>query len=251
MEGLREPGVTGATGIALVCLDLAGTTLADDGAVRTAYTEALASLGIVAGTTAYNRAIAQVDALRGQPKIEVFRRLFPGDEPRAQAANLTFERSYAQAVDRTGLTPVPGAEEALDEFVRAGIRICLLTGFTRRILGQTLDTLNWWNRVDLALCPEDDGRGRPWPDMILSAALQLQIDDVRHIAVCGDTESDMLSGRRAGASVVAGVLTGAHGRERLVAAGATHIIDSVADLPDLVLGARATAHGATAGTEHR
>lgn len=251
MEGLRDPGVSGAAGITLVCLDLAGTTLADGGVVRTAYAEALASLGIVAGTTAYNRAIAQVDELRGQPKIEVFRRMFPGDEPRAQAANLSFERSYGQAVDRSGLAPVPGAEAALGEFVRAGIRICLLTGFSRRTLGRVLDTLDWWDRVDLALCPEDDGRGRPWPDMILSAALRLQVDDVRHIAVCGDTESDMLSGRRAGASIVAGVLTGAHGRDRLLAAGATHVLDSVADLPDLILGARVTAHGATAGMEHR
>jgi phosphoglycolate phosphatase-like HAD superfamily hydrolase len=33
------------------------------------------------------------------------------------------------------------------------------------------------------------------------------------------------------------VLTGAHDRAQLVGAGATHVIDSVADLPDLVLGA--------------
>jgi phosphoglycolate phosphatase-like HAD superfamily hydrolase len=92
--------------------------------------------------------------------------------------------------------------------------------------------------VDLVICPDDvGGRGRPWPDLVLTAALRLQIEDVRHVAVCGDTASDMLSGRRAGASIVAGVLTGAHDRAQLVGAGATHVIDSVADLPDLVLGA--------------
>ena len=44
----------------------------------------------------------------------------------------------------------------------------------------------------------------------------------------------MLCGRRAGASIVAGVRTGAHDEQRLRAAGATHVIDSVADLPALV-----------------
>jgi phosphoglycolate phosphatase-like HAD superfamily hydrolase len=61
------------------------------------------------------------------------------------------------------------------------------------------------------------------------------VDDVRHIAVCGDTANDMLSGRRSGASIVAGVLTGAHDRDRLLAAGATHILPSVTALPAHVL----------------
>jgi phosphoglycolate phosphatase-like HAD superfamily hydrolase len=76
---------------------------------------------------------------------------------------------------------------------------------------------------------------------VLTAALRLRVDDVRHIAVCGDTDSDMLCGRRAGASIVAGVRTGAHDPERLLAAGATHIIDTIADLPALIGNATAPA----------
>lgn len=251
MDGLRTPGVSEEPGITLACLDLAGTTLADGGAVRTAFAEALATLGIVAGTTAHREAMAQIDTFRGQAKLAVFRQLFPGDEARAHAANLAFERSYDQAVDRFGLAPVPGAEAAMRTLSEAGARICLLTGFSRRTLGHVLDTLGWWDRVDLALCPEDVARGRPWPDMILTAALRLQIDDVRHIAVCGDTENDMRSGRRAGASIVAGVLTGAHGRDKLLAAGATHVIDSIADLPVPLGSAGVAASGATARSDPR
>ena len=76
------------------------------------------------------------------------------------------------------------------------------------------------------------GRGRPYPDMILTCVLRLGIDDVRAVAVAGDTESDIRSGLAAGASIVAGVLTGAHDRDRLLAAGATHVLDSVAELVD-------------------
>ncbi len=70
--------------------------------------------------------------------------------------------------------------------------------------------------------------------MILSAILRLGIDDVARVAAVGDTASDMPSGKRSGASVVVGVLTGADDRARLDAAGATAVIESVRDLPALL-----------------
>ena len=61
--------------------------------------------------------------------------------------------------------------------------------------------------------------------------MALGVDDVRSLAVAGDTANDLLAGWRAGAGVVAGVLTGAHGRAELEAAPHTHILDGIADLP--------------------
>ncbi len=49
----------------------------------------------------------------------------------------------------------------------------------------------------------------------------------------------MLSGARSGAGLVAGVLTGAHDRGRLERSGATHVLGSVAELPDLIARAEA------------
>ena len=46
--------------------------------------------------------------------------------------------------------------------------------------------------------------------MILTAVLRLRIDDVAEVAVVGDTSSDLLAGTRSGASMVVGVLSGAH-----------------------------------------
>jgi phosphonatase-like hydrolase len=225
--------VSEAEPITVACIDLAGTTVADGDTVESAFAEAIATMGIVSGTAAYDGALVHFRDTRGGSKIDLFRSLF--DEPRAQAANLAFERSYDQLVDRRGLKPVPGADAALARIRGAGVRVCLLTGFGRSTQARILDTLDWWDRVDLTLCPEDVPRGRPWPDLILTAALRLGVDDVRHIAVCGDTANDMLSGRRSGASIVAGVLTGAHDHDRLLTAGATHILPSVAAFPDLVL----------------
>jgi len=61
---------------------------------------------------------------------------------------------------------------------------------------------------------------------------------VTNVAVAGDTAYDMTTGIRAGAGIVAGVLTGAHGKQQLDAAGATHVLESVRELPGLLLDRR-------------
>lgn len=223
-----------SSSIKLVCLDLAGTTIGDIAMVERAFAEAIATQGIVPGTGAYARAMVHVHRSRGCPKIEVFRGIFPGNEAQAQAANLTFERSLHGLIERAGLVPLPGTAEALEKLRTAGVKICLMTGFSKATLGRVLSVLNWTDKIDLALTPDEAGRGHPWPDMILTALLRLGIDDVRQVIVTGDSENVMLAGSRAGASIVAGVLSGAHSRERLLNGGATHLIDSPADLPSLI-----------------
>ena len=131
---------------------------------------------------------------------------------------------------------MPGAEPALAALRQAGIRTCLTTGFSPSTRDRVIAALSWESAVDLALSPADVGRGRPWPDMILTAVLRLRIDDVAEVAVVGDTSADLLAGTRAGASYVIGVLSGAHTRAELSRAPHTHVISSVADLPALLIG---------------
>lgn len=88
--------------------------------------------------------------------------------------------------------------------------------------------------ADLSLSPDDAGRGVPFPDMILTALLGLDLDDVRGVLVVGDTAEDMTAGRRAGAGLVAGVRTGRDADAALLAAGADHVVDGLADVPALV-----------------
>lgn len=223
--------------VSLVCCGLIGTTVADDGMVDQAYSEAIATQGVVTGTTAYARCMAQVHRARGRAPIDVLQSLFPESQARAQAAQLAFDRSFSSAVDRTGVAAVPGTEQALVRLADMGTRVCLVTGFSRRVLGLVLDTLGWWDRVDLAVCPDDVPRGCPAPDLVLSAMLRLGIRDVRDTAVAQATESGVLSGKRSGAGIVAGVLTGIHTKDRLHRAGATHLLSSIADLPGLLTAA--------------
>ncbi len=221
--------------IKLACLDLAGTTVGGVAMMERAFAEAIATQGIVPGTGAFARAMVHVHRSRGCPSADVFRGIFPGNEAQAQAANLTFERSFNGLLDRTGLPPLPGTIEALDELRAAGIKLALVSGLSRPLLGRALGVLDWADRLDLALSPEDAGRGRPWPDLILTAVLRLRVDDVRHVAVVGDSENDMRAASRAGASIIAGLLTGTQSRERLLTGGATHLIGTIADFPALTL----------------
>jgi phosphoglycolate phosphatase len=212
--------------ITLACLDLAGTTVTDDGVVEAAFRQAIDS--------PTDHDIAYVRATMGMSKLVVFRNLLDGDESAAQAANARFEAAYTESLGL--VTSIAGAFDAIIALRSAGIRVCLMTGFSAATRDALLDALGWRDVADLTLTPEEayGRRGRPHPDLVLTAALRLGVDDVRHIAVAGDTTNDLLAGWRAGASLVAGVLTGAHDRATLAAAPHTHLLDSIADLPAVI-----------------
>jgi phosphoglycolate phosphatase len=229
--------VTELDDIRLVVLDMAGTTVADGGLVERAFARAAAELGVEPGSADHAEKLDYVRATMGESKISVFRHLF-GEESLAQRANSAFEKAYGELVDGGLIAPVAGAREAIEELAQDGRTVVLTTGFARVTQDAILDALGWRELVPLTLCPADaGGRGRPYPDMVLQAFLRTRAaEGVRQIAVVGDTSYDMLSGVRAGAGVVAGVLTGAHGEEALRAAGATRVLASVAELPRLLRG---------------
>ncbi|MDX2295086.1 MULTISPECIES: phosphonatase-like hydrolase [Streptomyces] len=219
------------TDMNLIVLDMAGTTVADDGLVERAFTAAAERLGEDPATM-----IDHVRATMGESKISVFRHLLGGDETRARQANLAFEEAYGALVAEGLIAPVPGAAAAIAELRGQGRTVVLTTGFARATQDAILDALGWRDLADLTLCPADaGGRGRPYPDMVLAAFLRTgAAADVRQTVVAGDTSYDMLSGVRAGAGIVAGVLTGAHDKAALTAHGATHVLGSVTGLPALI-----------------
>lgn len=221
--------------IALAVLDMAGTTVSDDGLVIRAFDEAATAVGVPADGDEREKARQYVLDTMGQSKIEVFRALF-GTEERAQSANAAFENAYEKHID-DGVTPIAGAAEAISQLRAAGVKVALTTGFSPSTQQRLLAALGWQDVADLTLAPGDGCRGRPYPDLVLTALMRAGVDDVAQVAVLGDTASDILSGLRAGASIVAGTLTGAHDEEVLLAAGATHVVASVTEFPKHVLSA--------------
>jgi len=220
--------------VSLVCWDVVGAAAVDDSVLERAFAEAIATQGVVTGTAAYVRSMVQFDRMRGWPPADVIRILFPEEEIRAQAANLAFERSFRAALDRFGVLPLPGANDALAKLTAAGIKVCLVSPLSRPALSLIVERLDWWQRVDLVLCADDVARGFPWPDLILTAALRLGIGDVRDLAVVTASEGGVLSARRAGSRFVVGVLSDVDDASRLRRAGATHLLADIGELPDLL-----------------
>jgi phosphoglycolate phosphatase len=217
----------------VICLDMAGTTIRDDNTVMEAFASAIASRNLP--VREFQAAMAYARATMGRSKIEVFRHIL-GDDA-ARAANAVFEKHYADAVTTGEVSPVPGAVELFAACRSAGVKVCLSTGFAPVTRDAIVDALGWRPLVDLLLSPADAGRGRPWPDMPLTALLRLGGDSVASLAVVGDTPADVECGLRAGAGLVAGVLSGDSARADLEAVAAATglpgtplILDSVADL---------------------
>jgi phosphoglycolate phosphatase len=217
------------TPITVACLDMAGTTVADDGSVLAAFSAAVEQFGLSPGTPGHDEALGYVRQTMGQSKIEVFRHILGGEEA-AQQANGAFEEHYARSVRGGEVAPLPGAAETFAALRAAGIKVCLATGFSPATRDALLDALGWRPLIDLALSPADAGRGRPWPDLPLTALLRLGGGAVSELAVAGDTASDVESGLRAGAGLVAGVLTGSASREELERAKAPVILETIAGL---------------------
>ena len=84
--------------IQLAVVDMAGTTVADDGLVVNAFDMAATAVGVPESGHERESARQYVLDTMGQSKISVFRALF-GSEDLAQHANAAFERAYEQLID--------------------------------------------------------------------------------------------------------------------------------------------------------
>src|SRR5271165_377564 len=131
-------GVADRRGITLACCGLLGTLVAETGLIERSFAEAIATQGVVSGTSAFARRMAQVHQARGRAPGDVMRLLFPENEARAQAAQLAFERALPDAIGRAVLRPLPGAVQVLDQLRAAGCRICVTTSMPRRVLDLVL-----------------------------------------------------------------------------------------------------------------
>lgn len=169
----------------------------------------------------------------GQSKIKVFTEILDNlDE--ATRANTAFEESYLDEVVENGATPIEGAEELFIWLRNKNIKIALTTGFSRSTMDELIRQLNWQNLIDISVTPSEVNQGRPSPEMLEFALKELAIDSPLNVLVVGDTAADMESGVNFGAVQIVGVLSGAHDLETLIAAGATSVINSVADLSSLI-----------------
>jgi phosphonoacetaldehyde hydrolase len=170
--------------------------------------------------------------------------------------NESFERHLFLTLDRYA-TPIPGVVEAIETLRRQGIKIGSTTGYTRAMMDvvQTEAAKKGYT-VDSCITPDGLPAGRPAPFMIFCNMINLNVHDLDCVVKTGDTIEDIREGLQAKVHTV-GVITGSSElglsageigalpeeelsekmrtvRNRMLQAGAHHVIDSIGELPRLI-----------------
>jgi 2-phosphoglycolate phosphatase len=112
------------------------------------------------------------------------------------AANLEAYRQHHPTVLRSGTRLLPGAKETLFALKHSGRKVGICSNkpiaFTRELIGQ----LGLAEALDVVLGPEDVGRHKPAPDMLIEAMSRLGVSPEQTLYV-GDMTVDIETARAA------------------------------------------------------
>lgn len=260
-----------------VVFDWAGTMI-DFGsfAPMGVFVEAFAKFGVAVS-------IADARAPMGKPKWDHIRAML--DDPQiavkwraaqgGEADDSAVDRIYEvfvpmnEAVVADYATLVPGAKDAVEWLRGQGVKIGSTTGYTRSIMERVLPrAAEQGYAPDNLVCADEVIEGRPGPLAMYKCFVELGVYPPQAVVKVDDTAPGIAEGVAAGCLTVGVALSGNHvgktpeelaalpsaeiaalrdsAAQALFAAGADHVIDSVADLPELMmrLGAPAEAEPA-------
>lgn len=211
----------------LVIFDCDGTLVDSQHHIVAAMHTAFAAEGL---------ALPQAEMVRrtvGLPLTVAIESLLPTGAVLAAVVEAYKQAAIAQRLDPDHHEPIfPGLLEALDRLEAAGFLLGVATGKARRGLDFTLATHGLTGRFVTLQTNDVVAAGKPAPDMVLQAMAETGAVPASTIVV-GDTTFDMEMARNAGVAAI-GVAWGYHEEDVLRAAGASRIIKSFAELPDLV-----------------
>ena len=234
--------------IGMIMFDLSGTTVQDDTGVRDCLHHAAVEFGLQTtpeeillhmGTNKIHLYQFLIARERGREiDIRDFERI--KDPDTYEAAKKVFDRYQEIMIEhyRKNVQEVPGSSDVFRWCHQRGIKVATDTGFHREVVDAIMAGLGWLRDglIDLSVDVEDiPGQiGRPAPFMIFHAMMRLNVQSVHEVIKIGDTPADMLEGRNAGCRGVVGVLSGPRPVTAWGKYWHTHVIPSVADLPELI-----------------
>lgn len=237
--GRRPAKMTAVTEYRLAALDIAGTTVDEDGIV---YRVLDATAAAASGGPIPDDVLA---AWKGTSKREALDGILAAVG--AEHDTATVDRHFAEFRDRlitayrtTPPTPLPGVADAIAELRATGVQVALQTGYDADIAGALLAGIGWTvgpgaeHTVDALVTSDQVAASRPAPYLIFRCMERTGVHDVRTVVSAGDTPNDVWAGHHAGCGLVVAVLTGSFDRAGLEGAPYTHVLDSVADLPQLL-----------------
>jgi phosphonatase-like hydrolase len=232
--------------IKLVIFDVAGTIVQDRGEVLRAFSTALEKHGIA-------HTSAELKEWKGASKQEVIRHFVlrqdaTADDGVVAAAYADFRSGLERHYRDNGVVPIAGAAETFGWLKERGILVATTSGFYCEVADLILEAAGWREMFAANISSSDVSMGRPAPYMIFRAMEAAGVMKVSEVVSVGDTPLDLQAGTNAGVREVVGVLTGLHGRERLLREPYTALLDSVAELPRWMEGLRSDGrNSATAG----
>ena len=222
--------------IKLAIFDMAGTTVHDENFVTKALCKALSLNGYSDVT------LEAANAVMGIAKPVAITELLATFYPEAQnppIGQIHADFLMAMSDFYTHAPEVKEMEGTTRTFLRLkamGIKIGIDTGFSRDIGDIIIKRLGWDldGLIDVSVCSDEVEKGRPHPDMIFRAMEQMNISDPKEVAKIGDTPVDLLEGSNANCGLVIGVLSGSADAKTLRLYPHTHLMSSIAEVPDLV-----------------
>jgi phosphoglycolate phosphatase len=199
----------------------------------------MAAVLIEAGHPAPPEAV--VRSMIGLPLADILLRHAPGATDADLHELVTRYRAlYAASVIPNTLL-FPRAWSLLRSIRAAGLELALVTAKTTDVAEAVLNRCRVRKLFGSVVGQDRAGRPKPYPDLMHVALSELSVPANQTLLV-GDGTHDVEMGRGAGARTC-GVAWGVHEAERLAAAGADHVVHSMTELRDLILGAPATVSG--------
>ncbi|MES2532772.1 MAG: phosphonoacetaldehyde hydrolase [Pseudomonadota bacterium] len=266
MNTLPTPSLPPAHRLQAVIFDWAGT-LVDHGSLAPTqiFVEAFASFGIQVSLAQARGPMGlskrdHIRTLLNEPSILAQWQACFGAPPGERDIDALYERFMPMQIDKVGAysAPIAGAVETLAWLRAQGLKIGSCSGYPRQVLDVLLPLAAASGIAPDHVVAGDElaAGGRPGPYMALANVLALKVSDVRACVKVDDTTPGIEEGRNAGMWCVGLTLSGNEvgltqaalealapsevdalrqaAATRLRAAGAHFVIDSVADLPQII-----------------
>jgi HAD superfamily hydrolase (TIGR01509 family) len=155
------------------------------------------------------------------------------DRSRMAEAGARWLAAYATEMD--GARPMPRAEEALERLADAGLAMGLVTAGDRSVVEEQLASTGLGRFLPVRVCAGDLPVMKPHPAPLRKALTELGLMAAPERTVyIGDAQDDMRMARAVGARGV-GIVSMLGTRDDLLAAGASDVVDSVAEWVDAFL----------------
>ncbi len=211
-----------------VFFDMDGTILDTLEDLHIALQHALSCSGYALST------IEQSRAWLGNGALHLIRQALPsGADDKAIDMVLSSFKDYYKDNCRNNTKPYKGIRELLGELKRNGIRVAVISNKIAEYVKE-LSAEYFPGLVDISIGDCPGVRLKPWPDLLLHTAHELDLS-VGECIYVGDSEMDIQAAKNAGMDCVS-VCWGFRTKEQLEKAGATVIAADCRELKQMLMG---------------